>query len=1044
MYRRSTRVLSIVAAISVIMALMSVFAFSAVALEESALSAIPSVQEAGNSSSKEFKIESIEDLEFAGNNESLFDSADTIYLAKSLNLIGNKHFTGFEGLKASFDGMGNMIYGWSAASKGLFYNCPMASIKNLTLYKVQLDASGMGGAQWPALVFGMQQAALSTLQSTFTMENVHVKECELIRYDGNDTGAAVLLSRYRVGSKVTVNITDCSIIDTAIVGKAAKNNVAAIMGGVSMNVAADSVFNISNILIDGFSHQMAANHCGILFGEMRRNMNISNIAVFNSSLSALGNENGDPCDAPVIGRVFEGPIKLKNILLANNALASQEGKAFIMAMHDSASSVAVTYDGVYTSDAYKAYEGADKAVISKDLSAFKSGEVAYLASSDSFAWSMKEGLPAIGSSADRIRKIAVSGAADKVIYANTGAKVELSSVLPGYVFTADAGILDESASIYEVPSSDAALTAYASNSIEGKAVAALAYFANRDASYYASGLEEAIALCKEKLSAGTLASSDVETLISYKENYKADLSAPDYPSISDAKLYSGMKGFMIGNIDDLLAAAERRDLDADVTLYLASDLDLQGVDFKGFSGVSFSFDGMGHVIKNWSATSRGFFDWYSGNSVSNLKFDGASLTWPTSDGVGLVVGRRYTSAPADFLMKNVHVSNSTVVNDGYMIDDGGAILFGGVSRPVNTADTALLSFGSGKMIRLENCSVVDTEISGNARRRVAAAIGYAWGGFDYELLNVEANGFTNRADDLAGILIGEAEGAEVSIKNAGVFASSGAPTVVAAIGDEGIVSADNFLAAESGALTEGVIYTNSYADVEAEGVTTVALAAFKNSEVAWKANKAAKVWKVGETFGYPSLFGSAVPLKITFKNIEGEKVFYTNSEGVLLLDAEEQNTIKAMLESEDWVYDADNKEFSSIDNVFERDTIVFGSTLLDREAASKVDALIEAIGTVSVDSEKAIKEAREAFDALTDDQKECVALLNDLVAAEDLFARLGDVTGDGTVSVADVVRILRFINGKITAAGLDAEAANLNGDPIVDTADAVLICKKIL
>lgn len=1044
MYRRSTRVLSMILCISVLMALMSVFAFSAAALDASALSSIPSVQEAASSSSKEFKIESVEDLEFAGNNEALFDSADTIYLAKSINLIGNDSFKGFEGLAASFDGMGNMIYGWTAASRGLFYNCPMAAVRNLTLYKVQLDASGLGGAQWPALVFGMQQSALSTLQSTFTMENVHVKESKLIRYDGNDTGAAVLLSRYRVGSKVTVNIRNCSVVDTAIVGNVAKNNVAAIMGGVSFNVAADSVFNISDIMVKGFSHNMAANHCGILFGEMRRNMNISNVAVFDSELAAFGNENGDPCDASVIGRVFEGPISLNNVLLANNTLSSQEGSAFIMAMHDSASAVSVTYNGVYCADDYRAYEGADKAMIKKSLAAFESGEVAYLASTDSACWAMKDGMPAIGSKVDRVRKIQVSGAKELVLYANSGAELDLGEILPGMVFSANGGIMDENASVLSVPAADVALTAYAANSLEGKAVAALAYFAKRDASFYADGLEGALSNCEEKLSASALNASDVDALVAYKENYKSDLSAPDYPSVDDAKLYPGMKGYMIFDANDLKVAAELKDLGVDVTLYLANDLDLKNVEFDGFTGVSFAFDGMGHTIRNWSATTRGFFDWYGGKSISDLNFDSAEITWPTSDGVGLVVGRRYTAKAADFTMKNIHVSNSDVVNDGYVIDDGGAILLGGVSRPVNTADTAMFSFGAGRVISIENCSVANTAISGIARQRIAAAIGRVWGGFTYELEKVELQGFKNYADDPAGLLLGEVEGSEVEIVNSGIFASSGASSAIAAMGDGAIVSADRLLVAESGMLTVGVLYTNTYADVAGEGVTTFANAAFKSGEIAWMANGADKIWKVGVTYGYPSILGLDVPLKITFKNAEGEHAFYTNAEGVLLLSNEEKSTIEALLAAEDWSYGGDNAAFDRLDIAFDRDTVVYGSTLADREAAVVVDTLIEKIGKVSFESGEAIKAARDAYDLLTDAQKECVGLYDELLAAEDLFDRLGDVNGDGVISIADVVRILRFISGKITADALDSEAANVNGLGSVDTADAIAVCRLLL
>ena len=62
----------------------------------------------------------------------------------------------------------------------------------------------------------------------------------------------------------------------------------------------------------------------------------------------------------------------------------------------------------------------------------------------------------------------------------------------------------------------------------------------------------------------------------------------------------------------------------------------------------------------------------------------------------------------------------------------------------------------------------------------------------------------------------------------------------------------------------------------------------------------------------------------------------------------------------------------------------------DRKAAASVDELIAAIDleTISKNSEAAIKAAREAYDALTDEQKALVENYDDLVAAETLFASL--------------------------------------------------------
>ena len=62
--------------------------------------------------------------------------------------------------------------------------------------------------------------------------------------------------------------------------------------------------------------------------------------------------------------------------------------------------------------------------------------------------------------------------------------------------------------------------------------------------------------------------------------------------------------------------------------------------------------------------------------------------------------------------------------------------------------------------------------------------------------------------------------------------------------------------------------------------------------------------------------------------------------------------------------------------------------LADLQAADAVEKLIDAIGTVTLDSEGAIKAARDAYDALTDAQKELVGNYQTLLDAEAKLAQL--------------------------------------------------------
>ena len=65
----------------------------------------------------------------------------------------------------------------------------------------------------------------------------------------------------------------------------------------------------------------------------------------------------------------------------------------------------------------------------------------------------------------------------------------------------------------------------------------------------------------------------------------------------------------------------------------------------------------------------------------------------------------------------------------------------------------------------------------------------------------------------------------------------------------------------------------------------------------------------------------------------------------------------------------------------------------DKKAAEAVEKLIDAIGTVTKDSEAAIKAAREAYDKLTDEQKALVGNLDVLEAAEEKLAALKTLVG---------------------------------------------------
>ncbi len=105
---------------------------------------------------------------------------------------------------------------------------------------------------------------------------------------------------------------------------------------------------------------------------------------------------------------------------------------------------------------------------------------------------------------------------------------------------------------------------------------------------------------------------------------------------------------------------------------------------------------------------------------------------------------------------------------------------------------------------------------------------------------------------------------------------------------------------------------------------------------------------------------------------------------ITLGDAQAVNDAKAAYDAVDPAYrsvvigvDKLNAAVARIDELKEN-----AASQEDIAAAAAVDSKIEAIGTVTVDSEAAITEARAAYDALTDTQKGLVTKLNTLIAAE--------------------------------------------------------------
>ena len=103
--------------------------------------------------------------------------------------------------------------------------------------------------------------------------------------------------------------------------------------------------------------------------------------------------------------------------------------------------------------------------------------------------------------------------------------------------------------------------------------------------------------------------------------------------------------------------------------------------------------------------------------------------------------------------------------------------------------------------------------------------------------------------------------------------------------------------------------------------------------------------------------------------------------GTVTLDGEE--TIKAARDAYDALTDAQKELVGNYQTLLDAE-----AKLADLKAADAVEKLIDAIGTVTLDSEEAIKAARGAYDALTEEQKAQVGNYQTLLDAEAKLAQL--------------------------------------------------------
>ena len=133
--------------------------------------------------------------------------------------------------------------------------------------------------------------------------------------------------------------------------------------------------------------------------------------------------------------------------------------------------------------------------------------------------------------------------------------------------------------------------------------------------------------------------------------------------------------------------------------------------------------------------------------------------------------------------------------------------------------------------------------------------------------------------------------------------------------------------------------------------------------------------------------------------------------GTVTLDSEE--TIKAARDAYDALTDAQKELVGNYQTLLDAE-----AKLADLKAADAVEKLIDAIGTVTLDSEEAIKAARDAYDALTEEQKAQVGNYQTLLDAE---AKLADLKAvDAVEKLIDAIGTVTLDSEEAIKAARDA------------------------
>lgn len=670
------------------------------------------------------------DWDYLETNISYFQRQDiTIHLAADIDL-SKVSFAGFQEPSFSFDGHNHTVSGWGSTSvyasatamfvfDGAAANGGTNFIKNLNIENCYVSGRAI-------LVGGVSSnGGFAGLSTNFTVENVHIKNSGL---KGNTNFNAFFIGGYAsTTADYTVNLKNCSLIDSTMVG-GGSGHAGMLIGKITgSGTATKPTYNVTNIYMEGNTYtagRASAHYEGMIIGnvEVNSTVNVKNLVAIGNT--AIYKHTAATTAIAYFGNFDQGTAILDGIVLLDNSISNTTDASAKKYLFTANNAPKFTVGNVYCDDAALVgdNEKLTTLITKRGDVDIVSGEAAAaanaIASADSiYYWRTEEGKLVqsdLANSTHKAELVLANGAVLKSYYANGGEKVilEVEEDLKATFARADGSSGSVSGRTLTMPTDGTVARVVVTPS---------------DASLFAAY--------------GYTSVSAVDTSAARTETNFTVANATEWMKVFNNKAYFSNSA---------------------VTIHLIADINLAesvASTFSGFTEVAFAFDGHGHTISNWkySGNSLGLFGHYKVGTLKNFNLDNCHVKGPygraliigTSNGANAPATSAYALA-GNITMENIHVRNCSVD-----ANTGGNL--GGIFMGQATA---------GYTITIRDCSVIDTELKSTKENGITNS-GIICGRFGkstetYVVENLFVDGLMNNANpDTAsqgnGILFGTAE-----------------------------------------------------------------------------------------------------------------------------------------------------------------------------------------------------------------------------------------------------------------------------------------------